>query len=190
MSDDVIEQDDDNLSKETTGLLSQEVTDDSDTTGGSKGEPAAPPTLEDLEPEIPVPTEITGEIYNAFKENFGADQAELLQKRWGDKAVQNEGVVRAVMKDNSPFNEIYAEHQSDDGGISVQGLQAAAEYLTKEAGFNDLDELSKAWPELDAIILENYDERTGTISAVGIYQALAYIGQRSGYKFTYREQRT
>lgn len=153
-------------------------------------QPAEAPAVEDFGPEIPVPVEVTGKVYSDFKEAFGEDQAALLQKKWGDKAFQNEGVVRAVMEDHPDFDGVYADHQSEDGGISVQGLSLAAEYLAKETGFNDLEELSKAWPELDAIILDNYDERTQTVSAVGIYQALAYIGQRSGYRYTYREKRT
>lgn len=173
-------QESDSIKNEADPLL--EVTDDEQQT--------ETPAVEDLGPEVPVPVEKTGEVYNNFNEAFGPDQAELLQKRWGDRAVQNEGVVRAVMEDHSSFDQIYAEHQSEDGGISVQGLSLAAEYLVEKTGLNDLEELSAKFPELDAIILENYDERTQTVSPVGIHLALAYLGQRSGYRYTYREQRT
>ena len=179
MSDDITDQES-ALEQDDDALL--EVTDDE--------QPAKAPAVEDLGPEIPVPVEVTGQVYKDFNEAFGPDQAELLQKRWGDRAFQNEGVVRAVMEDNPPFDQIYGEHQSEDGGISVQGLTLAAEHLAKEAGFNDLEELSQTSPEIDGIILDNYDERTGTISAAGIHLALAYLGQQLGYRYTYRGQRT
>lgn len=141
-------------------------------------------------PEQPVPVELTSSVYDDFKEAFGEDQAALLQSKWGDRALQNEGLVEAVMEDHSSLDQIYTEHQAEDGGISTQGIAQAAEYLLENTEFNDLDELSAAYPELDAIILENYDERTQTVSAVGIYEALAYIGKRSGYKCWHEEQRT
>ena len=178
MSDDVNDSTEESVLEQDDDALLEVTEDQSDS-----------PTVEDLGPEIPVPVEVTGEIYNNFKEEFGEEQAALLQQEWGDKAVQNEVVVRAVMADHPSFDEIYIEHQNDDG-ITAEGLVLGAEYLAKNAGFNDLDEMSKAWPELDAIILDSYDERTDTLSAAGIYLALEYIGRRSGYSYIYREKRT
>ena len=144
---------------------------------------------EDLAPEIPVPVEITDEIYNNFKSEYGEDQAQQLQSVWGDSALENEKIIGAVIEDHPQIDELFVQYQSDNG-VSIEGVAEAAEYITQKFGFESLEELSKHHPELDQIFYDNYDEPTGTLSMVGIKQSLAYIGKRSGYSYKHREKRT
>ena len=144
---------------------------------------------EDLAPEMPVPVEITDEIYNNFKSEYGEDQAQQLQSAWGDSALENEKIIGAVIEDHPQIDELFVQYQSDNG-ISIEGAAEAAEYITQKFGFESLEELSKHHPELDQIFYDHYDEPTGTLSMVGIKQSLAYIGKRSGYSYKHREKRT
>lgn len=143
-------------------------------------------TPEDLEPGEPVPVEITGEIYNNFKSEYGEEQAAQLQSLWGDSALENEKIIGAVIEDNPQIDELFIQHQTDNG-VSIEGVATAAEYIAQKFGFESLEELSKNHPELDYIFYDHYDEPTQTLSMVGVKQALSYFGRRSGYKFTYRE---
>ena len=112
-------------------------------------------------PEIPVPVEITGEIYSTFKAEYGEEQAMQLQSAWGDNALENEKIIGAVIEDHPQIDELFVQYQSDNG-VSIEGVAAAAEYIAQKSGFESLEELSKHHPEQDQIFYDTYDEPKGT----------------------------
>jgi len=176
MSDDVIEQDD-ALLEVVDDEQQAEISDDN--AGVTDQSP------QDLESGDPVSVEITGGIYNNFKSEYGEEQAAQLQSLWGDSALENEKIIGAVIEDHPQIDELFVQYQSDNG-VSIEGVAAAAEYISQKFGFESLEELSKHHPELDHIFYDHFDEPTGTLSMVGVKQALSYFGKRSGYRYTYR----
>lgn len=141
-------------------------------------------SLEFSGPEIPVPVEFTDAVYNAFREKFGSDQAALLQSKWGDKALHNDQVVRAFVQDHPRLDQLYAEHEGDDGGMALEGVALFLEEIATRAGLEDTETLLRGFPEIGAIVTENSDDRT--LSPVGLYQLVAYLGKRSGHVYTHR----
>lgn len=145
----------------------------------------------DAEPEgdeasSPIPVELTSSVYADFKEAYDEDAAALLQNAWGDKAVPNIMVVKGLMGDHPAFEKTYTEFQTEDGGLSADGIQVALGTLIEKSDFKTAKELSAAHPELDRIFLDNFDEATNTLSPVGLYAALNYIARKSGYRHVYR----
>lgn len=136
----------------------------------------------------PVPVDVTDTVYGSFREAFGEDEAAGLQRAWGDHAVLNQAVVKHFIADHPDLDQVYVQHQTEAGGLSVDGVLAGLDYLLEKAGIADPLELLKQHPELDYIYNDHADEQ-GTLSAVGLYRALHYVGKKSGYKFNYRGKR-
>jgi hypothetical protein len=134
-------------------------------------------------PSDPVPVEETDQVYTDFKSNFGEDQAALLASVWKDEAVLNDHVVNTFVDDHPQLDTLISQHEGDGTGLSLEGVAAVGKYL-QSAGFN-MAELG----DLDHILMDNLDEATNTITAAGVWIALNYIGQRSGYKAIYRNPR-
>jgi hypothetical protein len=137
----------------------------------------------------PVPVDITDATYRAFRENFGEDEATSLQRAWGDNALGNERIVGAVIEDHPKLDQIYVEHQTENGALSSDGVVHALRYVLEQSG-KDVSSASalaflKKHPELDNIYYDHADE-DGNLSITGLYRALHYIGKATGYKFTYR----
>jgi hypothetical protein len=133
-----------------------------------------------------VPVERTDEIYSRFKEHFGSDESASLQNIWNDSAVANEAIVSAVVQDHPTIDKIYVEHQRENGGLSLEGIQATAQYLAQTSGFDTVESMGKAHPELESLFWDYYNESTGTISPTGLYRMLAYVGARSGFRYTHK----
>jgi hypothetical protein len=137
----------------------------------------------DEAPSDPIPVELTDETYADFRELHGPEQAALLESAWKDQAATNEIVVNSFIDDHPNLDAIIAKHEGDGTGLSLEGVSAVGDYL-QSAGFN-LAELG----DLENIVLENFDNRTGGLTAAGVWIALNYIGQRVGYKVSYRNSR-
>lgn len=134
----------------------------------------------------PVPVVETSNFYNLFGQNYGADEAAVLQRVYGDHAVEKNHIVASVFRDHPEFDDIYEECATEGGGISGAGMEKIIGKLLKESPHRTVESLERRVPELFAIIDDHYDETTDTVSAAGVHRAIAYIGERSGYRYTYR----
>ena len=150
-------------------------------------------SMEDVQPledefegaSDPIPVEKTDAIYTGFRDRWGDGPAHQLQQAWGDSALLNHRVASAVMEDHPDLGAAINGHQTE-GGVSLEGVQLAAQYLAEKSGFSDVEALGKAHPELDAILSDHFDDATNTFSGTGIYLALKYIATTSGYQATFR----
>ena len=143
-------------------------------------------------PSDSIPVEKTDGIYTSFRDRWGAGPAHQLQQKWGDSALLNHRVASAVMEDHPDLGAAINGHQTE-GGVSLEGVQLAAQYLAEKSGFGDqenpIEALGQAHPEIEALFLENFDESSGTLSAFGVHVLLKHIGTTSGYKAAYRANR-
>jgi hypothetical protein len=136
-------------------------------------------------PLEPTPVEITSDIYDSIKVEYGEDVAFQLQEKWADRALENSLVAGAVVEDHPPLVAAI-DNNITEHGVTLEGVSLMAEYVAKTSGFDDLEAMSKVHPELDHIFWDHFNESTNTLSMTGVYLALHYIGQRSGYRFTQR----
>lgn len=143
----------------------------------------SPPAVEQAGPALPVPVAITSDRLAMLRECFGPATADRLQSAWGDKTLHRLEEINALAIDHSRFGEIVAKHETPDGGLSMKGIEAAAEYLVEKAGLADADDLARRHPGLHAVFLE--DRTHDGISAAGLYKALSYIARSTGYRFTF-----
>jgi hypothetical protein len=137
----------------------------------------------DKTPSDPIPVELTDETYADFRELHGPEQAALLEAAWKDQAATNEVVVNSFLDDHATIDQIVAKHEGDGTGLSLEGVAAVGAYL-QSAGI-DMAELG----DLENILLENIDRRTGGLTAAGVWITLNYIGQRVGYTAKFRNPR-
>ena len=131
----------------------------------------------------PTPVEVTDEIYTRFGTEFGDNNAAVLLAAWGDNAVSKDAVVSALLNDTPQISAIYAEHQTESGGLSLEGVSAASQYLLDNSNFKSPEELAQAHPELDHLYFDHAD-KDGAVSPAGVAIMLAYLAEKSGYKHT------
>lgn len=143
----------------------------------------------DFGPPKPVPVELNDEVYQGFREQFGEDEAARLQNALGDHAFEHANVTAALIEDHPEIGRVYEQHQTEDGSLSIHGVQAGMNYLMKTAGYESPEALETAHPELAALWHEHADDN-GNLSPVGFQRMLSYLAKRSGYKYTHRGRRT
>ena len=141
--------------------------------------------LADVEPSEPsaVPVEVTDEIFNSFKEDWGEDESASLQKHWGDNAHANQSLTRALVEDHQELQAALDEHLSLDDGLDLEGAQLIGAFLAEKAGFPDVNSMVREHEEIGHIFNESFDESTGRLSASGTLRVLHYIAKHSGYQF-------
>ena len=69
--------------------------------------------LADVEPSEPgaTPTEVTSEIINSFKEDWGEDESASLVNHWGDNTLANQSLTRALVEDHLELQNALDEHR-------------------------------------------------------------------------------
>ena len=146
--------------------------------GEQEGDEQVPAYHEPLRAE-PVPVEITSGIYDAFRDDFGDDEAARLRSAWGDKALHNHLVVQTFIGEHPTLDQVYVKNQTEDGGLSAAGVSEGLEYLAEKSGFEDSSALLTAHPELEHLYYDHVDD-SGNISPVGVSRMLEYVGKKSG----------
>ena len=133
---------------------------------------------------VPVPVEITDAVYSQFRDEFkDAHGAAALQNAWGDSAVAKDAIVGQLL-DNAPeIGALYESFQTEAGGLSLEGVSAATQYLMDNSSFNSPEALAAAHPELDHLYLDHSDA-SGNLSPAGVKIILAYIAGKSGFEHT------
>jgi len=141
--------------------------------------------LADLEPSEPTstPVEVTDEIFNSFKENFGEDESASLLRHWGDNVAPNQSLTRALISDHQELQSALDNHLSLDDGLDLEGAQLIGAFLAERGGYPDIDSMVREHEEIGHIFDESFDESTGRLSASGTLRVLHYIAKHSGYTY-------
>jgi hypothetical protein len=141
--------------------------------------------LADIEPSEPTstPVEITDEIFNSFKEDWGEDESASLVKHWGDNALANQSLARGLVEDHQEIQAALDNHLDNDKGLSTEGVQLVGEFIAERAGYSDMDSMVREHPEIGHIFNESYNKSTNALSASGALRVLHYVASRSGYSF-------
>ena len=94
-----------------------------------------------------------------------------------------DSIVTALLNDTPAIAAIYTEHQTEDGGLSLEGVSAASQWLMENTDHKSPEALALAHPELDHLYYDHAD-KDGAVSPAGVAIMLAYLAEKSGYKHT------
>ena len=160
------------------GAAEVEPGDDDDTVVDTDADTELPD--EDL-PAGPMPVAHTDAVLREFRAAFDDQQADELQRAWGDHAVEHSALAGALAAD-AKLAPIFEQHQDEAGALTAPGVQGAYAAL-QAAGvppevFKDV--------ELQTLFLEHFDEDTAALSPAGARILLARVAKLSGYKFNRR----
>lgn len=140
----------------------------------------APWQVDQSPQQEPAPVWETDRVYNTYRDELGEDVSEALKREWGDNAVRNEKIMRAVIADHPRLDSIYVEHQSDDGlSISRDGVGQMMRYVLNRSGETPESFLA-TYPAVENIFADHSDGE-GNLSLIGAYKFLHLVGRESGY---------
>jgi hypothetical protein len=167
-----------------------EVGEEADDLIDSEDESSGESLVESFDDEFaeiqPVLVEETDAVYSQFRDEFEDDHgAAALQNAWGDSAVEKDALIGALLNDSPEIGALYEQHQTAVGGLSLEGVSAATQYLMDNSGFNSPAALNAAHPELELLYLDHSDAG-GNLSPAGVKILLAHIAGKSGYRHTYK----
>ncbi len=155
---------------------------------GGESESEKPAPVQDSGPSDPIPVEHTDVVYAQIRSEFGEDEAFLLQNAWGDNAVAKDAIVGSFLKDSPAIGNLYEQHQTDSGGLTLEGVQAVYRHLLDNSDYANSEVMDRAHPELTALY-NDYADESGAIGIAGVKVILAYVAQKSGFEHVYRAKR-
>lgn len=155
--------------------------------GGESEADKSEPTVHEGPSDL-LPVEATSAVYELVRAEFGEDEAAILQRKWGDRAVAQDAIVAAMLESDPAIGNIYEANQTDSGGLSREGVEAAYAHILDRAEFSSPEELDRAHPELLALY-RDYSDEAGTLSPAGVRIVLAHLAAKSGFTHTYRAKR-
>ena len=138
----------------------------------------------------PVSVEQTDAVYSQFRDEFeDAHGAAALQNAWGDSAVAQDAIIGQLLNASPEIGALYEAHQTDAGGLSLEGVSAATQYLMDNSSYETPEALNAAHPELEHLYLDHSDT-SGNLSPAGVKIILAYIAGKSGFEHNHKVKRT
>lgn len=123
------------------------------------------------------PVEMTDAVYQSVRDEFGSDEAESLQRLWGDRAVQNQAAAHGMLAAHPELSQLYADHATDTGGLSGDSAEAFGAVLAAildKAGVpvGDRQEISA--------IADDHSQPDGSLSLTGLAEILRVAAKKTG----------
>ena len=140
----------------------------------SPDEPTEEPFDEFAELES-TPVEETDAVYQHWRDHFGETDADQLQAKWGDSAVEKDANVTRLLNAAPELGTIYSNHPIESGGLSIEGVSASFQWI-QDATSKTPEILSREHPELESLYFD-YMTDDGGISPAGVAILMSYIGE-------------